>query len=109
MILIKFGLIYVQKSTTFVNACDFSVNLISALIQWRREYGFDGFGRTHQFSKMGSRTHQFLRKFNRNAHFDAKRTLKSRNIHISTSIEIPDGASAVTHPIFENLKYVVSS
>ena len=26
----------------------------SNMIQWRREYGFDGFGRTHQFSENGS-------------------------------------------------------
>ena len=32
MILTKLGLIYVQKSTTFVNTCDFSVNLIPALV-----------------------------------------------------------------------------
>ena len=28
--------------------------------QWRRQHGFDGFGRTHQFFERGSRTHQFL-------------------------------------------------
>ena len=32
MILTKLGLIYVQKSTTFVNTCDFSINLIPALL-----------------------------------------------------------------------------
>ena len=28
--------------------------------QWRRQHGFDGFGRTHQFFERGSRTHQFF-------------------------------------------------
>ena len=37
------------------------------VLQGRSWYGFDGFGRSHQFSKTGSRTHQFLRKINRNS------------------------------------------
>ena len=28
--------------------------------QWRRQHGFDGFGRTHQFFERGSRTHQIF-------------------------------------------------
>ena len=32
LILTKLGIIYVQKSTTFINTCDFSVNLIPALV-----------------------------------------------------------------------------
>ena len=39
------------------------------LNQGRSWHGFHGFGRTLQFSKMGSQTHQFLRKFNRNSAF----------------------------------------
>ena len=31
-------------------------------LQWRRQHGFDGFGRTHQFFERGSRTHQIFGK-----------------------------------------------
>ena len=38
--------------------------------QGPRQHGFDGFGQTHQFWKKGSRTHNFLIKFNRISYFD---------------------------------------
>ena len=44
LILTKLGLIYVQKSTTFVNTCDFSVNLIPALLCSKN---WDVIGGTH--------------------------------------------------------------
>ena len=31
-------------------------------MQWWRQHGFDGFGRTHQFLEEGSRTHQFAKE-----------------------------------------------
>ena len=51
--------------------------------QGPRQHGFNGFGRTHQFLEEGSRTHQFLAKFNMNANKTIILTSKGGNLHPS--------------------------
>ena len=69
--------------------------------QGRRWHGLDGFGRTHQFSESGSRTHQFLRTFNSN--FNILTLLHAIISYLSSfkkvlnpSLEIPSYAPGYT-------------
>ena len=64
LILTKLELIYVQKSTTFVNRCDFSVNLIPALIYRIGRYPTIVTNVTqYMIGTLVSRNRKFLRYF----------------------------------------------
>ena len=72
----------------FVSFCFGVPHSLTHGLQGPRRHGFDGFGRTHQFSKRGSGTHQFLR-FSKNSHLDTKRTPKISKIHLPKQILNP--------------------
>ena len=61
----------------------FSCNCTLVIVQWWLQHGFDGFGRTHQFLEMGSRTHQFLAKFNMNTKKIAFLKSKGGNLYLT--------------------------
>ena len=68
------------------------VNLYTS--QGRRQLGFDGFCKTHQFSEMGSGTHQFLKNWSQTPSFQHYCRVTNR---IFSSIKMVPNSSSKIH------------